>query len=409
MILFYVLIWVMPLAQHPIWSRFVGQLTVIKYLGAACLLYACFHVSARRKVPPYFQTWQARLFLLFFVLAGISYWKKGPAFSLEMNPFVSYASFLLLFFITLTVVDSLRRLRGALLAAIGSVAFASLYVLREWQKGHNVYADFRPGWVVGDSNYFAASALFSLSLAFYLMQERRPRWERLFCVGCLVLTLLAVTLCASRGGFLGLIAAFLFIVWRSRQRVRNVALAGALLLPLSLALPVSPVHRLLHPNYGDEVSQQNHLLAWKAGLRMIQAHPLAGVGLGNFKPLMPSYLDPEDKVGTMAHNVYVEIAAEMGLPGLLVFLLILYLSYKTLERVRRQTLRSGPALLYQSAIGIEAGLAGYSVASFFLSTEYEKLFWLMLFLSMCLFSLTRSETRNEKAAPAAFRRKAART
>ncbi len=391
MIFFYLLVSVMPLTLHPLWGRVVGELTLFKYIGALCIVYAAFHLGARRTFPAYFSTWQARFFAIFYVMATVSYFSRGLALPAPFSPFVRYTCFLFLFFITPAVVDSVRRLHSVLLVAMGSVAFASLYVIREWQKGFAVYgSSFRPGWVVGDPNYFTVSALPCLTTAFYLMLERRPRVERLFCLGCLAVTLVGVTLGASRGGFLGLVAAFLFAVWRSRQRVRNLALASVLVLPLSLASPATPIQRFLHPNPGDKEAEETRITLWEAGLRMIQAHPLGGIGLGNFKFLVGQYETPEEqqRQQTFAHNAYVDIAAEMGVPALLVFLGILYFSYRTLETVRRQTLRSGPPLLHQAARGIQAGLVGTAVGIFFVSSQFEKLFWLMLFLSMCLPSLS---------------------
>ncbi len=146
MIFFYLLVSVMPLTQHPLWARYVGQMTLVKYVGAVCLLYAAMHLGVRRDFPRYFQTWQARWFATFLLLANVSFWTKGAPFSWGANPLISHTSFLLLFFITLAIVDSVRRLRWTLIVAVGSVAWASLYLIREWQKYHNVYRGFRPGW-----------------------------------------------------------------------------------------------------------------------------------------------------------------------------------------------------------------------------------------------------------------------
>lgn len=396
MILFYFLVWIMPLSRHPLWGKVIGDLTIFKYLGGACLLYAVLHLVSRRTLPPFFHTWQARLFCLLVLIATVSYFTKTLPPNWEFSPFSSYLSFLLLFFVTLTVVDSLPRLRWALLVSIGSVAFASLYVIREWQKYQALNPRFRPGWVVGDPNYFTLSAILCLPIAFYMMLERRSRFERLFCLGCLVVTLVAVTLGASRGGALGLASAFLFAVLRSSHRVRNLALVTVMLVPLSIVAPSSPLHRFLQPDIATEEAVTARKVAWNAGLRMIEAHPLTGIGLANFRSLMPRYADPGANVDTIAHNTYIEMAAETGLPSLLIFLAMLFAGFRTLERVRRRALHAGPPLLYQAALGMQSGLLGYAVANMFVSGQYQKLFWLMVFLSMCLPALLPAGGREEK-------------
>ena len=393
MIFFYLLISVMPLVRHPLWARFWGELTMIKYVGAACLLYALFYLVTRRKMPSFLGTRQARWFLIFYVIAMVSYFTKGKDPALELSPFMSLTSFLILFFVTLSVVDSWRRFRWSILVAVGSIAFASLFVVREWQQFHTVYSNFRPGWVVGDANYFTISALLCSPLAFYLAWGRGPRWERLFCMGCLTVTLVAVMLAASRGGLLGLLAAFLFVVWNSRQRLRNLGLITAMLVPVVLLAPSSPLRRFLNPSYSDQRSTERRISLYKAGLRMASDNPGLGVGLGNFKMKVNEYAGTNERLRRLAHNSYIEIAAEMGFPGLFAFLAVLFWSFHSLGRVRRRNLRSGPRLLREATLGIQAGLLGCSVSIFFVSAQYQKLLWLMVFLSMCVPSLAAKARR----------------
>jgi len=395
MILFYFLVGIMPLTEHRIWAHSVGEFTVFKYIGAACVVYAAYHLIARRSIPPYFRTWQARLFIVFYLMTTASYFFKGLRGAIEFSPLLSYASFLLLFLITLTVVDSLSRLRCVMLVAIASVAFASLYMIREWQNYHTLYADFRPGWVVGDPNYFTISALLTLPLAFHLMLGSRRPWERVFCAGCSLVTVLAVTLGASRGGFLGLVVAFLFVVWHSRARLRNLVMAGALVLPMSVILPISPLGRLLHPSNVDKGAEDSRTVTWKAGLKMMETHPIAGIGLGNFKPLVRGYEQRDEADDHIAHNAYIEIGAEMGLPALFVFLGILFSSYLTLGRVRARAFRARQPFVWQAALGLQAGLLGAAVAIFFVSGQYQKLLWLAIFLSMCMPEVVRSSLLNQ--------------
>jgi O-antigen ligase len=385
MIFFYLLISVMPLTRHPLWSQFVGDLTMVKYLGGACLVYALAHLTVRQKIPPYFRSGQARLFVLLYLMAVVSYFMlSSHTFSWVLSPLLSYTSFLFLLFITVSIVDTLDRLRWVLLAMIASVALASLYVLREWQKFHNVYKDFRPGWVVGDPNYFTVSALCALPIAFYMMLGKRSKLERFFCFGCLSTTLLAVTLGASRGGFLGLVAAFAFVIWHSRRRVRNFVIVAVLLLPLVIFAPSSPLRRLTQPDKSDKEAEHKRLVVWAAGLKMIESRPIQGIGLGNFKKVVDQYEESQKEVTTVGHNTYIEMAAEMGLPGLFVFLGILGFSYWNLGRMRRLALENGPPLIHRAALGLQAALVGCAVSICFLSGQYQKLFWLVIFLSMTL-------------------------
>jgi putative inorganic carbon (HCO3(-)) transporter len=302
---------------------------------------------------------------------------------------MSFVSFLMLFFVTTIVVDSVDRLRWTLLTAIGSVTLASLYVLREWLKYHDVFSDLRPGWVTGDPNYFTVSALACLPLAVCLIRKGQPTWERWFCVGSAALSLMAVTLAASRGGFIGLVAAAVFLLWRSRHLGFRGVVGIALLVLLSFLSPVSPVERLLSPTSSDQDAADSRLIVWKGALRIIATHPIFGIGLGNFKEAVSAYEDPGRTVESLAHNSYLEIAAELGIPGLLVFLCMLLATLRSLERVRNTTRKAGPILISQAAIGIQASLLGSAVAIFFVTAYLQKLLWLMMFVSLCLPALAR--------------------
>ena len=390
MIFFYLLILTMPLSGHPLWQKVIADITVIKYIGGACLLYALLHVARRRTVPRYFESGQSWLFLFFVLIAGVSYVLKTLTFSLQFNPLLSYLSMFLLFFITITVVDTTERLRQTLLAIITAGAWASLYALREWQKYRDVYADFRPGSAGGDSNEFSLSLLFCLPIGFYLIRESKVTWQRWFAAGCLALTLAADILAASRGGFLGLCLACLYMLWHSRRRARNLVLISLVILPLLLLMPNAPLRRLMHPQTSEALSDQAHLDAWKAGLKMIGADPLTGIGLGNFKPLMPFYRGKNSQIDSVAHNTFLEVAAELGLPTLLIFLAILYLSYRTLGRARQRAEIEHLPLLGSVALGLQAALVGFLLAGFFMSAEQVKLLWLTVSLAACFPNLVRA-------------------
>jgi O-antigen ligase len=385
MIFYYLLVSIMPLVNHPIWSRFVGELTLTKFVGVACLLYAIWHRVARRSIPNVLGSWVTRLFVLFYLLAVVSYYSKGFQEDWKLSSLFSYTSFLFLLFVTAAVVDSLPRLRTTLFVAIGAVAFASLYVIREWQLYHHLYDGYRPGFITGDPNYFTLSAVVCLPLAYYLMLEAQTWWGRAFCLGCMLVTLVAVIMAASRGGFLGLFCALLFIVWRSPRRIRNFVLMAAFLVPLVLIVPSSPVRRFLHPDYGDVQGKDTRLELWRAGMQMIRQNPLTGVGLGNFKRLVTQYEGSDVDLEKIAHNTYIEIAAEMGIPSLLVFLCILFAAYRTLSRVHKNA--ANPSFYFTVATAMQAGLVGCVVSIMFISCEKQKFLWFLVFLVPCLESL----------------------
>ena len=380
MLIIYFLVLLMPLENHHLFGAIVAGGTVIKWVGLVCVVYAVFSLLTRGTPHRYFGTVQSRIFLFYLLLVTASYWTMGSAFSFEKSEFMIYVSMTLLFFVILSAVDVLERLRWVLLAAIASIALTSLYVIKEWVRDPM----WRPGSVGGDANYFTLNATLVLPLALLWIFRSKVKWERFFALGCMVITILATTLGASRGGLLALSAAFLWLIWHSPRRIRNLIAIAVLFVPPLLLLPSSPLQRFFHPQYGDMAGKTDRLIAWKAGLRMIKAHPVKGIGVGEFKPEMKQYADPGVTFSSIAHNTYLEVAAETGLPTFGVFLALLLFTYLGFGKARRQSAESGPPLVQFSALGLQAGFFGYVVGAFFLSAEYQKMLWLWIFLSMAM-------------------------
>jgi O-antigen ligase len=246
---------------------------------------------------------------------------------------------------------------------------------------------YRPGWVTGDPNYFSVSALLCLPLAFCLLRAHLPQWQRYVCIGTIILTVPALLLAASRGALMGLVAAFLAIALRSPRRFRILLAGSFLLAPALVFLPASPLNRLLSSGRSEQQGADTRLAHWNAGLRMVQQHWLIGIGAGNFKPLV-AHFDLKGFEPHVAHNTYLEIAAEMGLPALAVFLATIWSTLASLERVRRHTDPRVNDLLANAAEGLQVGLIAYIPTALFLSVQYQKLLWLVVLLSIPLVRLS---------------------
>ena len=387
MFLYYWLIAVMPFELHDIWGKqLFGTFTVIKLVGALAFLTALGYAALSRRWPKFVAADTAPFLILVALMLG-NYFIHFSDLANAQEAYSHVFSILALFFTALIMVTTPARLHWSLLVAIGAIAFVSLHVIRDWQLYHGVRG-FRPGGMLSDSNYYALVAGLFIPLAFLLVvNSQRPLWERLYCMGCLGVMLLGTTFAASRGGFLGLTAALLFVIWNSRRRVRNLVMCSLLLIPLSL-LPMSPLRRLQNPSDLDDGARDARFVAWRAGWKMIQDHPITGVGLHNFKPLMLQYA-PGENVVTLAHNTYIELAAELGVPGVLAFLAVLIMSFYKLDKVRQRAIRHGCRQLAITALGIEAGMISFAVSAMFLTAWWDKLVWLLIFSGICLERLSR--------------------
>ena len=388
MIFFYILVISLPLNNHWLLQG-RGDFTVFKFLGLACLPFALGHFFFR-SAPPVFNAIVPALSAS-FVIEMLSYFSHGGTLAGPL--FANRISMLLFFFLLVALVDSMVRLRRVILVMIGSVAIASVYVVRDWQF-NRMYEGYRPGSITGDANYFALCASACMLLALQLALSRPSRWEKRYLYACLAVTSVAFLMAASRGGFVGFGIGLLFLMYRSGRGVRVLALIAILIVPLLLIVPNTSIQRILNPGQGDQEAVDARHITWMAGFRMIQAHPIGGIGLGAFKRVVLQYEAADDKpVQTLAHNTYIETAAELGIPGFLAYIALIFSSFRALKRAAR----SREPRLREIAIGFQAALLAAVVCAFFVSAAWLRFLWLIMFLPACLPAIQQTIVRTAPA------------
>lgn len=395
MILFYILVLMAAMPNHPLFEAPFAGLTVVKWLGIICCAYAVLRLLTSRGRPAFLKSWAARFFLILFLIATLSFFTLSRPDNLTFNPMLTYVSYVLLFFTTISLVDTYERLHMTLLAAIAGEALASLYVIREFQASNGT--NLRPGYVAGDSNYFATCAVLVIPFTVYFAKMKAPRLQRWFCGAALVLMLLAFTLASSRGGLVGLCVAIVYMIVRSGQSRRTVIVTAVLLVPMLVFTPSSPLYRMLHPTYGDFLGAQIRREFWDAGLDMIRNHPVTGIGLGNFTEQSTTISQEVEGRHGIACNTFLEIAAELGIPGFLAYCGVLGGALLSAGKLIAEGKRRGDSLLHYAGQAMQAGLVGFSAAAIFVSAEYQKPFWVLVALAATVPTLLKPLSRRKSS------------
>jgi O-antigen ligase len=138
--------------------------------------------------------------------------------------------------------------------------------------------------------------------------------------------LLPIYLTYSRGAWLvGLPAASLFVLLLPQltgsAKSRRVLLIASAVIALGLLalLPVARTERFASLAHIESGTSFLRLALWKGTLRLIAAHPLLGVGIGNFAAEYPRFMLPEawrEPLVYHPHNLLLDFWAILGLPGL---------------------------------------------------------------------------------------------
>jgi O-antigen ligase len=219
---------------------------------------------------------------------------------------------------------------GALTAVRGCVQFAGK-VQEAHRLGRSFYEFYVGERITGFTshwNTYSAEEMFALiMLASFLFfaPGRKRLWLWLLCAALIAL---AILLGETRGIWIALAIALLYLVWFWRRwmvALAPVALAvGFFLAPTAIQDRVTSIFK---PKVDD--SNQFRIVTWRTGLRMIESHPWFGLGPEgpklHFNEYVPADVPrplPSGWYGHL-HNIYLHYAAERGIPTMLVLMWML--------------------------------------------------------------------------------------
>jgi putative inorganic carbon (hco3(-)) transporter len=100
---------------------------------------------------------------------------------------------------------------------------------------------------------------------------------------------------------------------------------------------------------------------WDRAGYMLRDFPFTGIGLGQFNPVLHAVYTPflvgPDTFVPHAHNMYIEYALELGIPGAVAFGLLVLASVRGCCRA----MRSANARLHWTGLGIALGLLAFLI------------------------------------------------
>ncbi|MFN3652671.1 MAG: O-antigen ligase family protein [Armatimonadota bacterium] len=271
--------------------------------------------------------------------------------------------------------NSEARLYGAMHWLLAFNVYLALHAAYGWYTGSMVMMEHgQPRAIVANGNYddpndLAAALVVSVPLALCLLTSGRF-WSRLWGGLALAALLTTVFLTYSRGGMMAAVAGMTLFCGHRFGWVRTAIVGSVLLVAL---MAIGPDRFTAESLEGDD-STLGRIYAWEAGLGMLAASPLLGVGYEKFIVLH----------GLAPHNSLVQVSAEGGLLGAVAWVGLNYWAALTLVRVWRRRREadedvhavvppkeSASPELSTYAVVLLAGLVASLVAQFFLHHAYR--------------------------------------
>jgi len=267
---------------------------------------------------------------------------------------------------------------------------------------------------IGDPNIFALIMVVLLPLAFFRYRGESSRLLRWAALGAAGLILAGVLLTYSRGAFVALVLTVVIMTIMRYFKFSHVVMAVA-----ALALLVVLINPAYYKRVGT-IAAAKSLFSSETTVRADSAirgrttemlaalltfvdHPILGVGPGQYSPFYSMEYQTQPGIAfkqldrpRRAHNLYLELAAETGLIGVTVFMVIAIGLLYQLHRARRRWIEARPDLA-ALATAFWLSIVAYLGASIFLQLSHERYYWFLLALAGAALHVFRSEEETEKA------------
>lgn len=238
---------------------------------------------------------------------------------------------------------------------------------------------------ISDNNTLALALVTITPLLVYVITLVESKWLKRAVIGMAALTTLAAIGSYSRGALLGAFAMGFFLWIKSAHKVR-IGVAFAVIVPfVLLSMPPEWMGRMhTIETYDEDASATGRINSWYFAINIANAHPLGG-GPNVFTPNMFQLYAPDPTRFYDAHSIYFQILGELGYFGLLLFLTLFVVTWRTGSRVIRHC-RDKEELAWAAMLArmCQVSIIGYMTAGAFLTLAYYDLIYYIIAILITL-------------------------
>ena len=368
--------WLIPLQTGKIFSG----LAIILYLLAVSSQGRKFtHGSSSEK-------WLLILICLEFVSIPLSRWPGGSLeFMIDMS-----LKCAVVFFLAANLLNSPVRIRKLfwcfLIFAIWNAGIGmKAYLGDEFLSYGRISGAIAP--LTANPNDLALFLNMMLPIICYLYGASPRRMVKMICLGAMFLSIATIVITFSRGGFVTLVIMATFFVWRKARThgpgvLIGAALAGILFITLAPGGYGNRVLSIADSSLDETGSSAARTELMKAAIASMIHHPL-GIGVGM------NVLSSVDagQSWTVVHNAYLEIGVELGIVGMIVYILLIR---KTMKGLGVLSKTYADRELAAMAEAVQLSLIAFCVAAFFHPVAHNFYFYYLGGLAVAIKYLARA-------------------
>lgn len=349
---------------------------------------------------------QCRLFFLLVSVMMISIpfaVYRGGAFRFF---FETYMNGIFFFFLAYKIVADEERLRTTIwLVCLGCGG----YTINALLSGTLVGVNRLSFGTLFDPNDLAFFIISILPFNFLFISRDNPLWKRFVSSINIVIGFFCILLTGSRGGFLAACIVFGLLIFmrtltiKRRLKIIMMIIAFTGMLFGAGAIDFSRFETMRHLaadyNIWDETGR---IVVWKRGLELMLTHPLTGVGVSCFSEAIGRNRSRAGLLETWQapHNSLVQIGAETGLVGFMLFAVISYKAIRIFAKTKNIHYHEHIEKISEMA---RIGFVGHFVTSMFLSQAYS-IYWIFfVVLSAIINNLLAAASAQSKSSEACVR------
>ena len=378
------------------WQDQLPVLAAVKASGVVTYMYLAWYLIAGEKEP----IWQEPLLRWYCLLIGLVLF--SAVWSINIAPiFLSQSMIVwLLAYIgpIIWLIKTKRDIENFAKAWVVIHFIVALIVLKNGGVG--------TGSFLLDENDVALALGMGIPYAYFL--SRYPnlsyKWRMFLRLAALTM-IVGVVASFSRGGFLGLVAAFGAMWWFTPNRMRNLLIGLLVLFAMSGALlstlPEGYVEDMATIQDTENSTRVERFHSWETAYYMWKDHPILGVGAGNYPWNTLKYQKyssywkgvhlTRSLAGRTAHSFYFTLIAELGLVGTFLYGMIVWgiigrmLSVTALHQQGLTEGLENPTELHELLVkAILSALGVFLVTAAFLTVNYYPHIFLMIALVIAL-------------------------
>lgn len=292
-------------------------------LGLLLLIIHTIYIAIKKKRIPYLN--DSRIYILMSVFISWSFITTVFAYDKQLA-FLAALGYCLILYIIFFGAQKLLKHRDFLqkyvlpliiLSTIISSLYTIIYYYVTNKRAVSLFVGFNG---IGTLLIFGTILL----IAYFERWENKNRYLLIIPIA---LSTMALLLTLSRGALLGLFAGLLFYSLRKKKNFIIFIIIISLLLTVIFSVPMLRNRFLsIFSLEANKVRIDQYI----SSIEMIKDHPITGIGPNNFSIVYPDYRVPNavENNHPYSHNIFLNITIETGVPGIILYLLIILLIIK---------------------------------------------------------------------------------